>query len=177
MTASFDHRYCTWLEGELRSDHAGETGAVWIYRGVLAANPKHELRQFCLRHLATEERHLEKMNMLLAPNFRSALLPLWRVAGFLTGFLPGCLNDRAVYLTVSAVETFVQRHYQQQIEHPELLGYPDIKAILVACMNDEIEHKDEAAELSKSPNGKLAESWCALVGSGSSIAVNLARRY
>ena len=177
MTASADHAYSAWLEGELRSDQAGETGAVWIYRGVLATRPKPGLREFCLRHLATEERHLEKMNTLLAPKFRSALLPIWRVAGFLTGFLPGCLNDRAVYLTVSAVETFVQRHYQQQIDHPELLGYPDIKAILLACMNDEIEHKDEATELSGSMNGKLAEGWCALVGSGSNIAVDLARRY
>jgi ubiquinone biosynthesis monooxygenase Coq7 len=25
-----------WLIGELRSDHAGETGAVMIYRGILA---------------------------------------------------------------------------------------------------------------------------------------------
>ena len=25
-----------WLEAELRSDHAGETGAVLIYRGILA---------------------------------------------------------------------------------------------------------------------------------------------
>ncbi|MFT4852782.1 MAG: hypothetical protein ACI9YR_001165 [Bacteroidia bacterium] len=27
-----------WLRGELRSDQAGETCAVWIYRGVLATN-------------------------------------------------------------------------------------------------------------------------------------------
>ncbi|MGB1140885.1 MAG: demethoxyubiquinone hydroxylase family protein, partial [Halioglobus sp.] len=25
-----------WLQAELRSDHAGETGAVYIYRGILA---------------------------------------------------------------------------------------------------------------------------------------------
>ena len=49
-----------WLEGELRSDHAGETGAVWIYKGVLAARPQQSLRQFCERHLQTEEQHLLK---------------------------------------------------------------------------------------------------------------------
>ena len=86
MSVKADCSYSLWLERELRSDHAGETGAVWIYRGVIAARPELILRQFCLRHLETEKRHLEKMNMLLEPKSRSALLPLWRAAGFLTGF-------------------------------------------------------------------------------------------
>jgi ubiquinone biosynthesis monooxygenase Coq7 len=177
MSAKADCSYSLWLERELRSDHAGETGAVWIYRGVLATRPELALRQFCLRHLGTEKRHLEKMNTLLEPKARSALLPLWRAAGFLTGFFSGCLGQRAVYQTIAAVETFVQEHYQQQIDHAEIQDYPDIRATLQACMDDEIEHKSEATELAGVHRGKFLQGWCALVGAGSSIAVDLARRF
>ena len=177
MRVKADCSYSLWLERELRSDHAGETGAVWIYRGVIATRPELALRQFCLRHLGTEKRHLEKMNTLLEPKARSALLSVWRAAGFLTGFLSGCLGQRAVYLTIAAVETFVQEHYQQQIEHAEMQDYPDIVTTLQACMSDEIEHKHEAMELAGPHRGKLLQGWCALVRAGSSIAVDLARRF
>ena len=177
MSVKADCSYSLWLERELRSDHAGETGAVWIYRGVLSTKPELTLSQFCLRHLETEKRHLETMNTLLEPKARSALLPLWRAAGFLTGFLAGCLGQRAVGLTIAAVETFVQEHYQQQIEHAEMQDYPDIVTTLQACMSDEIEHKHEAMELAGPHRGKLLQGWSALVKAGSSIAVDLARRF
>ena len=44
-------------------------------------------------------------------------------------------------------------------------------------MDDEIEHKHEATELAGPHRGKLLQGWCALVGAGSSIAVDLARRF
>jgi len=165
-----------WLRGELRSDQAGETGAVWIYRGVLATRPRPALRQFCRQHLATEQQHLAEINALLPPQARSVLLPIWRIAGFLTGFLPACLSERSVYLTVAAVETFVQAHYQQQIVHAELQRYPGVKEKLVAFMQDEIEHKDEATNLAGAPPGRVAARWCYLVGAASEVAVRLARR-
>jgi|SaaInlStandDraft_6_1057023.scaffolds.fasta_scaffold42431_3 3-demethoxyubiquinol 3-hydroxylase len=177
MTTMADHGYSSWLEQELRSDQAGETGAVWIYKGILATQPKPALRAFCRRHLETELRHLEQMNNLLAPAQRSALLPLWRVAGFLTGFLPGCVSEQAVYLTIAAVETFVQEHYLQQIEHPALKEYPDLRCVLENCMKDEIDHKEEASALTGASHGKLAACWSALVGAGSLIAVDFARRF
>ena len=42
-----------WLERELRSDHAGETGAVFIYRGIAAVarwRNSAELLGFAERH-------------------------------------------------------------------------------------------------------------------------------
>jgi hypothetical protein len=44
-------------------------------------------------------------------------------------------------------------------------------------MDDEIEHKDEAIELAGAHGGKLLQGWCSLVGAGSSVAVDLARRF
>ena len=96
----------------LRSDHAGETGAVYIYRGILAVTRAPEVRAFARHHLATEQRHLEMMTQLLPREQHSRLLPLWRVAGWLTGMLPALFGPLAVYRTIDAVESFVDRHYE-----------------------------------------------------------------
>jgi 3-demethoxyubiquinol 3-hydroxylase len=165
------------LVGDLRSDHAGELGAVWIYRGVLAFSRDEGVRDFARRHNITEQTHLEKISALLPWPQRSRLLPAWRVAGFLTGALPALFGPRAVYATIAAVETFVDKHYQHQIDtlqnRPE---YAAVLALLVQCQHDECEHRDEAALLTGKPPGFVLRTWCALVGSGSAAAVELARR-
>ena len=43
------------LESFLRSDHAGEVGAVYIYKGILTIAKDPELLEFSKRHLATEQ--------------------------------------------------------------------------------------------------------------------------
>jgi 3-demethoxyubiquinol 3-hydroxylase len=165
------------LAGDLRSDQAGETGAVWIYRGLLAVSRDAGVREFAQRHLVTEQSHLDKINAVLPWPQRSRLLPGWRVAGFVTGALPALFGPRAVYATIAAVETFVDQHYQHQIdklqnqhEQAELL------ALLRLCQQDECEHRDEALALQTQPPGWLLRAWCWLVGTGSSAAVELARR-
>ena len=164
------------LAGDLRSDHAGETGAVWIYRGLLAVSRDAGVREFAKRHLATEQGHLDKIEMVLPWPQRSRLLPAWRAAGFATGALPALFGPRAVYATIAAVETFVDQHYQHQIDklanRPE---YAELLALLIECQKDECEHRDEALALQTQPAGWLLRTWCKVVGSGSSAAVALAR--
>ena len=165
------------LAGDLRSDQAGETGAVWIYRGLLAVSRDPGVRQFAQRHLVTEQCHLDKINAVLPWPQRSRLLPGWRVAGFATGALPALFGPRAVYATIAAVETFVDQHYQHQID--KLQNQPEhakLLALLRECQQDECEHRDEALALQAKPSGWLLRAWCKLVGSGSSAAVELARR-
>ena len=99
---------------DLRTDHAGETGAVFIYRGVLCfSHPV--LRAFATRHLEAEQQHLRLMERWLPDRHRSRLLSIWRIAGWLAGALPALAGPRAVYATVAAVETFVDRHYGEQV--------------------------------------------------------------
>ena len=165
------------LVGDLRSDHAGELGAVWIYRGLLAVSRDVGVREFARRHSVTEQVHLDKISALLPWPQRSRLLPAWRVAGFLTGALPAFFGPRAVYATIAAVETFVDQHYQHQID--KLQNRPEhaaLLALLLQCQHDECEHRDEATALTGKPPGLLLRAWCAVVGSGSSVAVELARR-
>lgn len=161
---------------DLRTDHAGETGAVQIYRGILTVARDPVLRGFAARHLATERDHLQRIEALLPRVERSRLLPLWRIAGWLTGAVPALAGPRAVYGTVAAVETFVDRHYAEQIDR--LAGLPrhaDLRAALAQCRADEIAHRDEAAARAGAPPGWVLRGWARLVGAGSAVAVRLAR--
>ena len=165
------------LWSDLRSDHAGETGAVEIYRGILAIARDPELRAFAREHLATERRHLEWMQRLLPPGRRSRLLPLWRAAGWTTGALPALCGRRAVFRTIDAVEGFVDRHYAGQIEM--LRGRTGDAALLVlleACRADEIAHREDARRR-LGPPGIVGRLWTAVVGLGSRAGVYLARRF
>lgn len=168
------------LERELRSDHAGETGAVWIYRGittVAAWRKDEELLAFAQRHRSTEEEHLRLLEAWLPPARRSLLLGPWRIAGWLTGALPALFGSKAVYGTIAAVETFVDTHYQQQIEHLMREGGPEgLLPLLLRCQADERHHRDEAAALSAPPHARVLQAWCAVVGAGSAAAVVVARR-
>lgn len=160
----------------LRSDHAGETGAVAIYEGILAVTRDDEVRRFAHAHIASERRHLRLIEQVVAPDLRSRLLPLWRVAGFVTGALPALLGAAAVYRTVEAVETFVDGHYTAQIEYLRDY-YPDARLcqLLEACRADEIAHRDEASARLGKP-GLPGRVWSALIVAGSRAGVFLASR-
>lgn len=167
------------LTAELRSDHAGELGAVFIYRGVLAFARDPALRRFAEAHGATEQRHLDLIEAALPPAHRSRLLPAWRLAGWLTGALPALCGPRAVYATIAAVETFVDTHYAQQLDLIDRLAptprLDELRALLAACRDDELHHRDEALACDPA-TGRLARLWAACVGRGSAAAVVLARR-
>jgi 3-demethoxyubiquinol 3-hydroxylase len=166
---------------DLRTDHAGETGAVMIYRGILAVTRDAAVRRFAQAHLATETDHLAAIEPLLEPRQRSRLLPLWRSAGWLTGALPAIAGPRAVYATIEAVETFVDRHYTEQIESIDRLDpgharqpLQTLRALLQSCRADEISHRDEATMLlarSARPTSLALRLWVWSVGAGSRVAV------
>ncbi|WP_137181088.1 demethoxyubiquinone hydroxylase family protein [Roseomonas sp. AR75] len=166
-----------WLVQELRSDHAGETGAVMIYRGILAVSRDAGVRDFASRHRATEQGHLDMLEALLPPARRSRLLPIWKVAGFLTGALPALFGPRAVHVTIDAVESFVDHHYQQQLDRLDAEGiHPEIRALLAQCQAEEVEHRDEARDLHGGAPGVLLRAWGWIVGAGSAAAVMAAKR-
>jgi len=72
-----------------------------------------EARAFVSTHHATEAEHLAYFDRLLDMRMKSKLLPLWRVSGWCLGFFPTLLGgEPALFLTVEAVETFVEEHYK-----------------------------------------------------------------
>jgi ubiquinone biosynthesis monooxygenase Coq7 len=165
------------LLAELRSDHAGEYGAVAIYQGILAVARKKELTQFAQHHLQTEADHLAFLENVLAPQHRTRLLPLWKLAGWSLGALPALLGPCAVYVTIEAVEQFVEEHYQRQLtmmkSDPALR---DLYQILEQFCADEVEHKQDAVHRRQPALGPVARLWSSIVGKGSALAVVIAKR-
>lgn len=166
-----------WVLADLRTDHAGEVGAVCIYQGVLKFTRDPLLRAFAEHHLATEQQHLRLISAWLPADHHSRLLPLWRLAGFLTGALPALFGPKAVYATIEAVETFVNHHYEEQIfAMASRIELSELRQTLLNCQADEVAHRDEAAAaLGLSNSGWLLRAWCAMVGTGSKAAVSLIR--
>ena len=167
-----------WVFAHLRTDHAGEVGAVCIYQGLLQFSRDPELRAFAEHHLATEQKHLRLISGWLPATQYSRLLPLWRLAGFLTGALPALLGPKAVYATIEAVETFVNQHYEEQIlALSRQIEFRNLRQTLLDCQADEVAHRDEAAAAARgfSQPGWVLRAWCAMVGAGSKAAVTLIR--
>lgn len=137
-----------WLVAELRSDHAGEVGAVEIYRGALAATRDHVMRSAILRHMQAEKRHLRLMERILDPADRSTLVPVWRLAGWLLGFTSSLAGRLTYHHTIRAVETFVDNHYKAQIDRLEREGgHAELLRLLRSCQADEVEHRDKVPRL------------------------------
>ena len=166
-----------WLQAELRSDHAGETGAVWIYRGILSFSRDRVVREFAEVHLRTEREHLAFFEAWMPRSMTSVLLPAWRLSGWTLGALSVLGGRNAVFVSIEAVETFVVEHYQQQIDRlTREQRYPEVAAALERCMRDEDHHRVDARSRHLGLNGVLWQAWRRVVGNGSAAAVIAARR-
>ena len=176
-TETFQATQCPdWLIADLRSDHAGELGAVMIYTGILAVSRDQAVRKFAQEHLVTEREHLRIMDSLLPYNLRSKAQLPWRAAGWLIGALPALMGEQWVFATIEVVETFVDEHYAAQIDRLNLQGFnDDLQKTLEACRADEIAHKHDAAARRSGPPSPALLLWLRTVRWGSGAAVKVAR--
>jgi len=133
----------------LRVDHAGELGAVHIYRGQRAVLADAADRGRIDRQLAEMERqesaHLARFDALLTERRvrPTVLAPLWRAAGFALGAATALIGEKAAHACTDAVETVIEAHYQAQIE--ELADRrPGLAAELAGFREEELAHRDLA---------------------------------
>ena len=194
-----------WLRLELRTDHAGEYGAVQIYNGAyyglklhevtniwIDSQPVKEALSFCERHKKAEAQHLTLLEDVVKRNDRTSLIPVWHLAGFALGFFPSIFGSRSLYWTIAAVETFVEEHYKHQINRISDEGdqYPHLRKLLEICCEDEVHHKEEAVaallgstKSSTDSSGYSNDSsrhpfvkiWTLIVDKGSRLAVKLSK--
>ncbi|CAJ1369016.1 unnamed protein product [Effrenium voratum] len=157
-----------WLQAEMRSNWAGETGAVAIYRGAVSALPRLEapaawscperaaaLRGFVEEHLAAEEAHLSAMEVLCPAEGERSLLPAASFGWALGYVSTAARGDHGMYVTTRAVESFVEEHYGDQIQRLERElraqqrspeeAYRALLGILRAACADEVAHKEDDA--------------------------------
>ena len=135
----------------LRVDHAGELGAVHIYRGqraVLGAAPGRERIAGQLAEMEGHEaEHLARFDRLLNQHRvrPTAMAPVWRLAGFALGAGTALLGDKAAHACTEAVETVIEEHYAGQIA--ELADRdPELAAELSRFRDEELAHRDLAVE-------------------------------
>ena len=135
----------------LRVDHAGELGAVSIYRGqraVLGQAPGRERIAAQLEEMEGHEAvHLARFDALL--NERkvrpTALTPIWRLAGFALGAGTALLGEKAAHACTEAVETVIEDHYAGQVAELAEIE-PELAAQLEQFRQEELAHRDLAVE-------------------------------
>ena len=135
----------------IRVDHAGEYGAVQIYRGQLAVFKRIGAKAHAARLIAAmeagEQEHLATFDKLIADRgVRPTLMaPLWRVAGFGLGAVTALMGEEAAHACTEAVEEVIEQHYADQ---SAALGDndPQLRDIVDRFRADETAHKQTAVE-------------------------------
>jgi ubiquinone biosynthesis monooxygenase Coq7 len=164
----------------LRVDHAGEVGAVAIYRGqraVLDAGRGRERISGQLAEMLTHEaEHLARLDRLItARRVRpTALAPVWRLAGFALGAGTALLGEKAAHACTEAVETVIEQHYAGQIEELAAVE-PGLTAELSRFRDEEIAHRDLARQegAHEAPGYRLLS---AVIGAGCRAAIKISEK-
>jgi ubiquinone biosynthesis monooxygenase Coq7 len=138
-------------EAMIRVDHAGEYGAVQIYRGQRAvfdrAAAKTHAASIIAHMEAGEQEHLKTFDRLIGERgVRPTLMaPIWRIAGFGLGAATALMGEKAAHACTAAVEEVIEQHYLRQSER---LGNadPELRTLIDRFRADETQHKDTAIE-------------------------------
>jgi ubiquinone biosynthesis monooxygenase Coq7 len=137
------------LDEMIRVDHAGEYGAVQIYRGQRAVFDRIEAKSHAARVIADmeagEQEHLRTFDRLIAERgVRPTLMaPVWRVAGFGLGAVTALMGEQAAHACTEAVEEVIEDHYARQSD--ALSGVDEeLKDVVDRVRADESAHKETA---------------------------------
>ena len=94
-------------------------GLFGFTKGASLAFWSEKIRKMAFEHGETEKQHLVVMNHLLPDKEKSRLIFLWKIMGFSLGFISSLFGFKAFCFTINIVETFVEKHYGEQIEYLE----------------------------------------------------------
>lgn len=164
----------------LRVDHAGEYGAVQIYRGQRAVfekvKGKEETARLIKQMEEGEQAHLDAFDQLLSVHkVRPTLMsPLWNAAGFALGAGTALMGEKAAMACTSAVEEVIEKHYAQQAQELEIVD-PDLAATVSEFRDEELEHKHtaEAHGAEQSPFFPLLKT---VIQAGCHVAIKVSEK-
>lgn len=135
----------------LRVDHAGEYGAVHIYRAQRAVfegrQGKAAIAADMAEMQAQEAVHLARFDALLnVERVRpTALIPIWRLAAIALGTGTALMGEKAAHACTEAVEDVIEKHYADQIAELSASD-PELAAELTVFRDEELAHHDHAIE-------------------------------
>jgi 3-demethoxyubiquinol 3-hydroxylase len=161
----------------IRVDQAGEYGATRIYAGQLAVLGDRHPAARAIHHMAAqEERHRAFFDRLIAERgVRPTLLqPFWNVAGFALGAVTAAIGPEAAMACTAAVETEIDKHYQDQLD---ALGTddPELSQAIAEFQAEELEHRDHALNAG-AENAVAYPVMYGLIRLGCKVAIAAAKR-
>ena len=168
-------------EEMLRVDHAGEYGAVAIYRGQLAVFERQHGKERIVSQLkemaAQEQDHLDAFDrMLSAGSVRPTVLsPVWNAAGFALGVGTALLGEKAAHACTEAVETVIEEHYGDQVTELREAGEDALADTMAKFQDEEVAHKVLAASegASEAPAYPLLS---AVIRTGCRVAIRISEK-
>lgn len=164
----------------LRVDHAGEYGAVAIYRGqhaVFAALPHKADTARLIREMGDGEvEHLETFERLIAERRTrpSLLAPFWNAAGFGLGAATALMGEKAAMACTAAVEDVIEKHYSAQIAELQETE-PALSETVARFRDDELGHK-HTAEAHGAEDAPFHKALYAVIGAGCRMAIRIAEK-
>ncbi len=178
------------LHSMLRVDHAGEYGAVCIYRGQIdaVANSKHckkigaRLRSMYNQELA----HLAYFETLQTQlSFRpTVFLPIWKRIGYFLGYASCVYDYRLGMVVTEAIEFEIVEHYTKQINalkalQTDFINGADITAIankIDLFRQDEKEHMQIGREY-RIDNNIIHNCLFTIIAKLTKIAIKISKKY
>ena len=137
----------TRIEEIIRVDHAGEHGATSIYKGtldVLNLLGDKETIPIIEEMAEGEKKHVREFNRLIKERSirPTALLPIWKLAGYSLGALSAVYGKNAIMACTEAVEEVIDKHYSDQIDELDKSGQEEnLLNSLKEFHADEVEHE------------------------------------
>ena len=130
----------------VRVDQAGEYGATRIYAGQLAVmGDRTPIARQIAGMAVQEERHRAFFDAMMARRSvrPTVLQPFWDVAGFALGAVTAAIGPAAAMACTVAVETEIDKHYEDQLVE---LGDsdPELSAAILDFQAEEVEHRETA---------------------------------
>ncbi len=136
------------IEKFTRVDHAGEVGAVQIYKGQIDAIPEDLTLQEMLDG-EIEHYNFFKKEIKNAGIRPSIFLPIWKKLSYAIGYISARKSREYAMLCTEAVESEIEDHYKKQIEDLDLIEeccsshkLTSFKEKIQQFYKDEIHHKN-----------------------------------
>lgn len=159
----------------LKVNHAGEYGAIRIYRAQLwvARRWYPSLVEFLEETLSHEVRHCDLfLAAMPVRNTRPCrVMSLWGNGGYVLGFTTALLGSQSIWICTSAVEETVHRHLQEQLSF--LHGKDDQLAALIDSIKVEELHHLEHANSNIVAEGLWARSLRVTITGATEILIGL----
>lgn len=138
------------LKKIVRVDHAGEFGAIKIYKAqqMLLSGPINEMLDHEIEHLKmfTDFSKEHKINP-------SIMLFIWSPLGSITGYVSALFGMQTAMAITVAIEEEIEQHYQNQLDGLRTIKLKDktlktkqekLIKIIKKCKEDEEHHKEIA---------------------------------